>query len=140
MAAWPGPGGRRAQGSGFSLSGSSSVSSDGAADRPVAPALGSEAPRRSPAPAHLLAVLVVVLADVAEVGREGLHGQRAGDLPAPPLDDRSCRDRRDPPLSLPCGPPFRAQSSPSCLLVKTDSRGGDGKKTLSTTSLKLQGS
>ena len=70
-----------------------------AADRPAAPALGGEAP------AHLLAVLVVVLADVAEVGREGLHGQGAGDLPAPPLDDHSCRDRRDipsePPLQTP---------------------------------------
>lgn len=94
-------GGRQAEGSGFPLSGSSSVNPD----KGSPPLSVVRPPRRSPAPAHLLAVLVVVLADVAEVGGEGLHGQGAGDLPAPPLDDHSCRDRRgipsEPPLQTP---------------------------------------
>lgn len=42
---------------------------------------------------HSLAVLVIVLADVAEMGGKRLHGQGAGDLPTPPLDDHSCRNR-----------------------------------------------
>lgn len=41
-------------------------------------------------PAYSLAVLVVVSADVAEVSSKGLHGQRAGDFSAPPLDNDAC--------------------------------------------------
>lgn len=111
--------GRQAAGSGSSLSGSSPANSEKGSGPPGSPLLS--------APAHLLAVLVVILADVAEVGREGLHGQGAGDLPTPPLDDHSCKTGGTSPLSLPCRPPFRSRACPSCLLVTTDSRGGDGK-------------
>lgn len=38
---------------------------------------------------HLLAILVVVFADVAEMSRECLHSQRTGDLSALPLDDHT---------------------------------------------------
>lgn len=39
---------------------------------------------------YILAVLVVVFADVAEVRCEGLHSQRTRDLPAFPLNDHTC--------------------------------------------------
>lgn len=51
-------------------------------------------------PAYSLAVLVVVSADVAEVSSKGLHGQRAGDFSAPPLDNDACGggDRSSVPI------------------------------------------
>lgn len=45
-------------------------------------------------PTHSLAVFVVVSADVAEVSSKGLHRQRAGDFPAPTLDDDACEGDR----------------------------------------------
>lgn len=41
-------------------------------------------------PPHIPAVFIVVSADVAEVSSKGLHSQRAGDFPTPPLDDDTC--------------------------------------------------
>lgn len=46
--------------------------------------------KAQPPPPHAPAVLIVVSADVAEVSSKGLHGQRAGDFPTPPLDDDTC--------------------------------------------------
>lgn len=46
----------------------------------------------SPAPS--LAVLVVVSADIAEVSSKRLHGQGAGNLATPPLDDDPCGEGR----------------------------------------------
>lgn len=43
---------------------------------------------------HLLAVLVVVLADVAEMSREGLDRQWTRNLAAFPLNDQACRKTR----------------------------------------------
>lgn len=55
-------------------------------------------------PAHSLAVLVVIFADVAKVSSKCLHGQRAGRRPTPPLDDHPCREER------------RSHPLPNCLL------------------------
>lgn len=46
-------------------------------------------PGRQESAGHLLAVLVVVFADVAQVSSKCLHGQGAGDLYALPLNDHS---------------------------------------------------
>lgn len=40
---------------------------------------------------HILAILVVVFADVAEVCRKGLNSQRTRDLPTFPLNDQPWR-------------------------------------------------
>lgn len=48
------------------------------------------ATRRHSGRPHTPAVLIVISADVAEVSSKGLHGQRAGDFPTPPLDDDTC--------------------------------------------------
>ena len=39
---------------------------------------------------HILAVLVVIFADVAEVRRKGLNSQGTSDLPTFPLNDDTC--------------------------------------------------
>lgn len=55
-----------------------------------------------PPSTHSPAVLVVISTDVAEVSSEGLHSQRAGDLPASPLDDDTCGcDRSSDPIQEP---------------------------------------
>lgn len=45
---------------------------------------------------HILAVLVVVFADVAEVRRKGLDSQGTWDLPTFPLNDHTCHKTHTP--------------------------------------------
>lgn len=61
-----------------------------AAHAPDATRTHTSRPHTHRLPTHSLAVLVVVSADVAEVSSKSLHGQRAGDFPAPTLDDDAC--------------------------------------------------
>jgi len=44
---------------------------------------------------HILAVLVVIFADVAEVCRKGLHSQGTRDLSTFPLNDNTCHEDTD---------------------------------------------
>lgn len=70
-----------------------------AAHAPDATCAHTSCPHTRWLPTHSLAVLVVISADVAEVSGKGLHGQRAGDFPAPPLDDDACGgDRSSGPI------------------------------------------
>lgn len=77
---------------------------------------------------YILAVLVVVFADVAEVRRKGLDGQGTRDLPAFPLNDHTCREETNTCHKLRDSRERRSPFSPPTRLHLANNGGDKGEE------------
>lgn len=78
----------------------------------------------------ILAVLVVVFADVAEVRREGLDSQGTWDLPAFPLNDDTCHRHTYQHNERQRRRPSRDYIFPDYVVTRPTTRQGRGKGAL----------